>query len=167
MCTASGNVYLNGTLKHTFATGTNAWNAVIGIGVFTVSSVQYVYYVTQASSGTVKVHRSTTDLVTWNDLYKSFTVSTSLPLPTTAYLISSGDYLNIAIKNKIVRIYTVAEVVSDGLVIPEKETISGFTQFQNSFKLYSQLGSNGIQYVWDGSATAPDYRQVWLNQPIL
>ena len=105
--------------------------------------------------------------MTWNDSYKSFSVSTSLPTPTTAYLISSGDYLNIAIKNKIVRIYTVAEVVSDGLVIPEKETITGFTQFQNSFKLYSTLGSTGIQYVWDGSSTAPDYRQAWANLPVL
>lgn len=41
------------------------------------------------------------------------------------------------------------------------------TQFQNNYKVYSNAQSTGIQYIWDGDNTTPDYRQEWLNQPVL
>lgn len=164
-CTASWLVYLNWTLKQTINTGTTEWNQIIWIGTLTVSSVQYVYYVTKTSSGAGKIHRSTTDLATWNISYKSFTVPTATL--TSAFCINSGDYLHIAVKNKIVNIYTVAEVVSDALVLPEKEEITGFTEFQNTFKIYTKRGNSWVQYTWDGSSEFPTYKQVWENLPVL
>lgn len=166
VCTSTGLVYLNGVLKQTINTGTTEWNQIIGIWVLTVSSVQYIYYVTKTSSWAGKIHRSTTDLATWNISYKAYTVATDTTV-ASAFLINTWDYLHIAVKNKIVNIYTVAEVVSDALVLPEKEKITWFTQFQNSFKIYTNLGSTGVQYIWDGTDTVVSYRQTWLNQPVL
>lgn len=164
-CTSSGLVYLNGVLKQTISTGTTEWNQIIGIWLMTVSGTQYIYYVTKTSAGSGKIHRSTTDLATWNISYKSYTVPTSTL--TRAFCINVWSYLHIGIKNKIISIYTIAETMTDSLTLPEKEEITGFTQFQNTFKVYTKLGNSGVQYEWDGSAVAPSYRQVWENLPVL
>lgn len=165
VCTSTGKVYLNGTLKQTISTWTTEWNQIIGIWLLTVSSVQYIYYVTKTSSWAGKIHRSTTDLATFNISYKSFTVPTASI--TRAFCINSGDYLRIWVKNKIINLYNVAEVVSDALVLPEKEEITGFTQFQNTYKIYTKLWNTWVQYTWDGSDTLPSYKQIWENSPVL
>lgn len=75
VCTDTGKVYLDGTLMTTFATGTSPHNIVIGIGVLTIATVQYVYFMTRTSFGAGKIHRSDTSLTTFNVSYRSFTTA--------------------------------------------------------------------------------------------
>ena len=172
VCTSTGKVYLNGVLKQTLATGTTEWNQIIGIGTAIISGVQYIYYVTKTNAGAGKIHRSNINLTTWNVSHKSFTVATGIA--TRAICIYTGDYLYIGIWNKIVSIYIGGEILADtgngtngSITLPQWEYITGFTQFQDSFKIYTRLGNTGVQYGWDGFAIAPTYRQEWRNQPIL
>jgi hypothetical protein len=73
-----------------------------------------------------------------------------------------------------VSIYIGGDILADtgngtngSITLPQGEYITGFTQFQDSFKIYTRLGNTGVQYGWDGFAIAPTYRQEWRNQPIL
>lgn len=111
VCTSTGKVYLNGVLKQTLATASTEHNQVIGIGTATISGIQYIYYVTKTLSGAGKIHRSTTDLATWNISHKSFTVATGVA--TRAICIYTGDYLYIGIRNKVVSIFIGGEILAD------------------------------------------------------
>jgi hypothetical protein len=169
VCTDTGRVYLDGTLMTTFATGTAPHDIIIGIGVLTIATVQYVYYITRTSFGNGKIHRSTTNLGTFDVSYKSYT--TSFGIPNRAFVINNNGQLYFAVKNKVVKLDNV-ETVSDALVLQDQEEIKGFTQFQNSYRIYANTSidsnSSGIQYIWNGLSTSSfDYRQVWENQPVL
>lgn len=165
VCTTAGKVYLDGTLKQTISTGTTNWNIIHAMGTVVVSWVQYIYYVTRTASWVWKIHRSTTDLATFSISHATITTTTLAAFSGWAYTIqTSAGTLFIAINNMIVSLDT-AEAVTVLLTLPRNETIVWFTEFQNNYKIYSNLGSSGIQYLWDGW-DATDYRQVWLNSII-
>lgn len=169
VCTDTGKVYLDGTLMTTFATGTTSHDIVIGIGVLTIATVQYVYFMTRTSFGSGRIHRSDTSLTTFNVSYKTYT--TSFGIADKAFVINNNGQLYFAVKNKVIKLDNI-ETVSDALVLQDQEEIKGFTQFQNSYRIYANTsidsGSSGIQYIWNGSSTSSfDYRQVWENQPVL
>jgi hypothetical protein len=169
VCTNTGRVYLDGTLMTTFATGTTSHDIVIGIGVLTVATVQYVYFMTRTSFGAGKIHRSDSTLTTFNVSYKSFT--TSFGTSQKAFVINNNGQLYFAVKNKVIKLDNV-ETVSDALTLQDQDEIKGFTQFQNTYRIYANTSidsnSSGIQYIWNGSSTSSfDYRQVWEDQPVL
>lgn len=168
VCTDTGKVYLNGTLMTTFATGTTAHNIVIGIGVMTIATVQYVYFMTRTFFGAGKIHRSDTSLTTFNVSYRSFTTSSG---NWWAFVINNNGQLYFAVRNKVIKLDNL-ETVSDALILQDQEYIRWFTQFQNSYRIYANTSldndSSGIQYIWNWSSSSSfDYRQVWENQPVL
>ena len=164
VCLDNGRVYLDWVLKHTFNTGTSAYDEVIGIWVNEVLWVQYVYYITKNSFGNWKIHRSTTDLVTWIDNHKDYQVSSTNP--DFIWIINNAWLLYIAIKNKI---FLLDEdgILQEYLILPASETIMGFTQFQWNYKIYTNVWRTWVQYRWDGFSESPDYRTVWENKPVL
>lgn len=165
VCTESWNIYLDWVLKETISTWTAAFNKVIGIWVMTVSWSQYVYYISSCILWWAQIHRSNSDLSSFTISYKSFV--TSYSIPNKSIIINSNWYLYIWYNNKILSLYSVWEILTDWLILPEKEIITWFTQFQNQYKIYSNLWNSWIQYLWDWSSIEPDYRQIWENQPVL
>ena len=161
VATDTGNVYLDGTLKKTLASGTSAHNRIIGMWAMKISWTNYLYFITRTASWAGKIHRSTTNLATWNEWYKSFDTVNGAS-STYAYSISINWEINFAINNCIINI-DVAETVSTLLTLPEIESVVGFTQFQNQYKIYANFWTTGVQYIWDWTATAADYRQEWDN----
>ena len=164
VATDTWNVYLNGTLKTTFAIWTTAWNRIMAMWVMVVSGTTYFYYCTQTSYWEGKIHRSTTNLWTWNTSYRSFTTANGSSPKVKA--ISWGGEVFFAINNCIVWLDGV-EVCTIRLELPELEKAYGFTYFQNNYKIYTNVGNQWVQYYWDWIDTAPSYRQVWDNQNIL
>jgi len=165
VCLENGKIYLDGTLKTTLATWTAAHDKVKWIGVnIDTGWTQYVYYISKTSSWSWEIHRSTTDLATFNVWYKSYTV-TSWAV-SFVWTINDSWLLYIAVKNKIL-LMDDTEVVQDFLILPAQEEVKWFTQFQGNFKVYTNAQQTGVQYVWDWSTEAPSYRQEWINQPIL
>lgn len=59
------------------------------------------------------------------------------------------------------------EVITDYLTLPAKEEIKGFTQYLWNFTVYSNYANTWVQYKWDWASAYPDYRQEWVNQPVL
>jgi hypothetical protein len=164
VCTDTGNIYLNGTLKQTLNTWTTAFNKVIGIWVMTVSWVSYVYYVSKTSSWSGQIHRSTTDLATFNVSYKTFTTVSNFS--NKAIIIDAWNRLLIGINDKIIQLDNV-EVVTEKLDFRNSEEVTWFTEFQNNYKIYTKSWNSWVQYFWNGTSALPDYRQIWLNQPVL
>lgn len=165
VATDTGNVYLNWTLKQTLATGTSAHNRIIWMGTMKVSSTQYFYFITKSSTGAGKIHRSTTNLTTWDVSYKNYDTVNGTASDSAFSLSINGEVL-FAINNCIVGIDSV-ETVTNRLELPEIEYCVWFTHFQNNYKIYTNFGTTGVQYMWDWFDTAPDYRQEWENQNIL
>lgn len=164
VATDTGNVYLNGTLKTTLSTGTTAWNRIMDMWVNVISWTSYFYFCTQTSSWEWKIHRSTTNLTTWNVSYRSFTTA-NLSSPKVKW-ISTWFGVYFAVNNCVVLLDN-TETTSIALELPKLEEIYWFTYFQNNFKIYTNFGNQGVQYYWDWIDTAPSYRQVWDNQNIL
>lgn len=164
VCTDTGKVYLNGTLKETISTGTSAHNEIYWIWVYTISGTQYVYYITRTSFWTGKVHRSTTNLATFNISYREYTTASSSW--EYVWVIQTPVWVYFWVNNKVFLMDN-SEVVLDYLVLPDKEVIKWFTHFQNSYRIYANLTNTWVHYTWDWASETVDYRQEWYNQPIL
>lgn len=165
VCTADGFVYVDWIYKHRFTRTEPRYNSIIGIGASTDNSGdRYIYYISQTVLGAWEIHRSNMALNTFDDWYATYTTSLS-PSGNCVVLNKAGGII-FSKQNKIINI-SPSGVVTDALVLPEEETIIGITQFQNNYKIYSSVGTSGVQYYWDWSDTVPTYRQVWLNQSIL
>jgi len=164
VCTSSGNVYLNGVLKNTFASNTR----VDGIGVMTNNTwSQFVYYYSAPVAWVWVIHRSNSSLSTFNLAYKSYTATwTVFNDKDEIQVISNNGNLYAAINNCIVELDK-SEVVSNALVLPTEESIYWFTQFQNNFKIYTNIGNSWVQYFWNWTDVLPFYRQIWNNSRIL
>jgi hypothetical protein len=162
VCTDTGKIYLDWESKYTL---TN-FIRVIWIWVMYTWWVQYVYYVSQTSSWSGKIHRSTTDLApaTFIESHRSYT--TSVWIVQKAIIINAWWWLYIATKNKVIEL-DYLEVVRDLLVLTENEKIVWFTSFQNTYRIYSNLENSWIQYIWDWASMFADYKQIWENQSIL
>lgn len=166
ICTSTGKLYLNGTLMHTLATGTGAHNVVRGIGTNIVSGVVYLYFISDTSFGSGKIHRTTADLVTLNVSHLSYTTWTSGNSSSSVGISFKGNSLMFTKANKVFTISD-TEILATALTLPENEEIVNITSFQNNFKIYANLKVTGVQYVWNGDETTPDYRQEWLNQKVM
>ena len=164
VCTDTWKVYLDWVLKQTISTWTWAYNRVSKVWVMYSWTIQYIYYITETTWWNGKIHRSTTDLVTFNISYRSFATDTPVSIFTS--IIPYSAWLYFATWNKVIEI-NYLEVVTDLLVLPKAEKITGFSQFQNNFRIYTSIVNCWIQYFWDWQSALPDYRQVWENQPIL
>ena len=164
VCTSTWNVYLDWVLKQTISTWTSAWNKIIWIWIMFVSWVQYIYYVTQTNWWSGQIHRSTTDLATFTISHRSYT--TSSYNRTRAFVIEYWAWIYFATWNKVIFV-DLNEIVSDKLTLVYNEEIVWFTEFQNNFKVYSNLENTWIQYIWDWVSLLPDYRQKFKNQRIL
>lgn len=165
VCLENWKIYLDWVLKTTFSTGTSAHDEIKWIGVNeNLLWTQYVYYITKTSFGNGKIHRSTTDLATFNVSYREFTVASG----NSGFVgvINDTGLMYLAINNKIL-LMEQDEIVQDFLLLPKQEVIAGFTQFQWKFKIYSNLINTWVQYTWDWISEAISYRQEWINQPIL
>jgi len=165
VCTDTGRVYLNGTLKKTFSTGTTPHNRIYGIGVNTKSDwTQYIYYVTGTSFWTGKIHRSTTDLSTFTDNHREYEVASGSI--DYVWVINNVWLLYLAMSNKVF-ILDREEILLDYLVLPDKEKIRFISQFQTDFTILTNNVNTWVHYIWDWASTNPKYRQEWANQPIL
>lgn len=164
ICTSSGNVYLNGVLKNTFTSNTR----VDWIGVMTNSTgSQFVYYYSTPVAGAWVIHRSTSSLSTFIQGHRSYAATGTIYNDNSIIqIINNNGLLYATICNCIVELDK-TEVVSNALILPTEESIYGFTQFQNNFKIYTNLGNSWVQYFWDGEANLPYYRQLWNNQRVL
>jgi hypothetical protein len=149
----------------TLVDGTQPYNRIRGIGTMVVSGTQYLYYFTDTFFGNGQIHRSPTDLSSFNLAYRTYTTSAGTSASNVTVLKKAGDLL-FHKNNKVMRLSSI-EVVDDRLELPSTEVIVRMTQFQNNYKVYSNSQSTGVQYVWDGDNTTPDYRQEWVNQPVL
>lgn len=160
VCTDTGKIYLDGTLKTTLATGTSAFDKVLSIGYQVVSGTKYIYYISSSSSGAWKVHRSTTDLATFIASHKSYSGTQSLYQLSTALYSNGTLYFNI--NNSVYTIDT-AETLTTALTLWVGEWTTAITEFQNNIKIYSNLWSTGVLYIWNGTESAPDYRVQYPN----
>ena len=165
VCLENWKTYLNWVLKTTFNTWTSAHDEIEWIWVNeNLLWDQYIYYITKTVFWAWKIHRSTTDLATFNVSYRSFTVASGNS--GFVWVINDTGLMYIGINNKIL-LMEQDEIVQEFLLLPTQEIISWFTQFQGTFKIYTNLINTWVQYVWDGVSEAISYRQEWLNQPIL
>lgn len=165
VCTDTGRVYLDWVLKQTINTGTSAHNRILCFGVNEdLAGTQYVYYVTLTSSGTGKIHRSTTDLNTWNISYRTFT--TSAGNPEKMFMINNTGIMYIFAKN-YVYIMEKNETVVEYMILPNLEEIRGVSMYLWNFRIYTNTVNSWVQYTWDGVSESPNTRQEWKNQPIL
>ena len=165
VCLENGKLFLDWVLKQTIATWTTPHNRIYGIWVNEDTWwTQYVYYISWTSSWTWRIHRSTTNLWTFDINHISYSVS---PWNTGfVWVINDAWLLFIATRNKVFQLDK-SEVFEELLVLPNQEEIMWFTQFQGNFKVYSNAVNTWLQYVWDWSTAAPRYRQEWINQPVL
>lgn len=85
-----------------------------------------MYYVTQTSSGTGKIHRSTTDLNAWNISYRNFT--TSAGNPEKMFMINNTGLMYIFAKN-YVYIMEKNETVVEYMILPSLEEIRGVSMY--------------------------------------
>jgi len=138
ICTNTGKLYLNGTLMHTLATGTGAHNIVRGIGTNIVSGVVYLYFISDTSSGSGKIHRTTANLVTLNVSHLSYTTWADANGASNVGISKSGSSLLFTKSNKVFSISN-TEVQTTPLTLPESEEIVNITKFQNNFKIYANL----------------------------
>jgi len=163
-CLTNGKIYLGWTLKYTLNTWTSAWDRITWIGINFISWVQYYYMITESSSGTVKIHKFNSSLVYQSTLASTITVQTWTL--KRAFTISSTWNLYIALMNKVYVIDS-WEVLEEQLELPSEEYISWFTEFQDTFKIYTNKQNIGVQYVWDWVNTTIRYRQEWVNLNIM
>lgn len=122
VCLTNGKVYLDGTLKHTFAGNKD----VTAMFVMTYSGTQYVYYV-----ATDTIHRSTLSLGTFvedivafdGESAKKFAIR--FPL---GFFITSGSHNVYQLDN--------TQVITKVIALPDDGYITGFTNFQDQYKVY-------------------------------
>lgn len=164
-CLENGKIYLNGVLKETINTGTNAHNRVIGIWVNEASTwIQYVYYITETSLGQGRIHRSTTDLATFDIEYRQFETS-SLPADKCTVINTTG-LLYIFINDRVFVMENI-EVVQEFLAIWKTEEIMYAYEYAGKYRIYANNWDTGIEYTWDWFAEAPSARQEFKSKPFL
>lgn len=165
VCTETWNIYLNWVLKTTINTWTTVHNRVAWIWANQASNgTMYIYYITQTSFGSWVIHRSTTNLWTFNISYRTYDVA-----PWSVWIIKTinrANSLYIPVKNKVLNLNNL-EVINEYLILQNTETIKYMSQFQWNMRVYSNLWNTCIQYIWDWYSILPDWRQEWYNQPIL
>jgi len=166
VCTETGKIYLNGTLMTTFVSGTVAYNRVHAINVWYEWGTQYLYYFTGTSFWAGQIHRSNTSLSSFDTgSYPIAYTTATWTSGSNVSTINDGWIIYFAKNNKVLTLD--AWVVSTVITFQENEIAVALTSFQNNFKIYTNKLSTGIQYIWNGVDTAPDYRQEWINQPIM
>lgn len=165
VCTDTGKIYLDGVLKTTLATGTDAHDEILTVWVNEDTlGTQYIYYISKTSFGAWEIHRSTTDLSTFNVWYRTYT--TSSWNPEDAFVINNVWLLYIGVKN-VVFIMDKDEIVLDYLNLPDQEEIKGISMYLWNFRIYANSKNTGIQYIWDWASELPRSRQEWSNQPVM
>lgn len=163
VCLNNWKITLDWSLKTTFSTWTTAWNQVIWIWAWKVSSTQYIYYVTRNDSWTVKIHRSNTWVTSFDVSYKSFSVAVWWWSNTRAYCINNNNNLYIATRNVVAVMDLNTEDVTVVLELPWDEEIRWFTLFQDNFTIYTNKWNWSKQYKWDWIDALPYYSQEWIN----
>lgn len=174
VCLENGKIYLDWTLKTTLNTGTIAHNRVRGVGyIWDVSWTWYLYYVTEIESGwfTAKIHRSTENLWTFTVWHKTLTLQNNRFINKNVPIISETTRLVIGIRDKIFELDN-AETVTTLFTLWKYEEIVWITEFQNNYKIYTSVQTTNVfaswmQYFWDWTSDAFDYRVPWVNLPIL
>jgi hypothetical protein len=86
-----------------------------------VSGTQYLYYISDTAFGTGQIHRSTTDLATFNTNHRSFTTSAGQSDSKVSIVKKAGNLI-FSKNNKVIQLDTL-EVVSDKLILPAIEVI--------------------------------------------
>jgi len=165
VCLENWKIYLDWVLKETLSTWTNAYDEVVWIWVNEdLTWTQYIYYITATSFWSWKIHRSTTDLATFDVSYRDFSVAKGNSW--FVWVINDTGLMYLGINNKVF-LMEQDEIVQEFLLLPKQEVIVWFTQFQGTFKIYTNLINTWVQYIWDWVSEAISYRQEWENQPIL
>jgi len=165
VCLHNWKIFFNWVLKTTLVSTTTAHNRVYWIWVNEdLTWTQYVYYVTWTSFWAWKIHRSTTNLATFDVAFKAYTVSSWNTW--FVWVINNVWLMYIAVKNKVF-LMEQDEIVQTYLTLPDNEWIKWFTQFQWRFKIYTSIWNTGVQYIWNWVSTAVLYRQEWINLPVL
>ena len=165
VCLENGKIFLNWVLKTTLNTWTNAHNRIYWIWVNeNLLWEQYVYYISWTSFWSWKIHRSTTTLSAFDVSYREYTITSWWS--EFVWTINDVWFLYIATWNKVFLLES-DEIVQDFLILPSQEIIMWFTQFQWTYKIYTNSINTWIQYIWDWVSEAISYRQEWINQPVL
>lgn len=154
VCLANGKIYLDGTLKTTI-TGNKDITSVF---VMTYSSTQYVYYV-----ATDTIHRSTINLGTFVEDVVTFDGESSKKFAIrfpTGFFFTGWNHKIFQLDN--------TQVNTEVLALPDDGYITGFTRFQDQYKIYwtQDGGGKSIEYLWDGFSSTILYSVSFDNLPI-
>lgn len=167
ICLSNWKVYFGATNVFTLAEATTEYNKIIWIGYQNVSWTEYLYYFTDTSSWTWKVHRTDID---WNSISTNvltYTVKQQSE-DVRAYCINYTWNLYVATSNKVF-IMDNTWVLEEALELESNWFISWFTQFQDRFNIYmNKRYATWKQYVWSWvDWTEPYYAQEWYWLPVL
>lgn len=162
-CTSSGKIYIDWTLKTTLSTWNSSWDKVRA--VWRMWNYYYLISESYTSTWEFKIHRANSDFSSFNVSYRSWTVAWWI---TASWVkaISINWQVVFWIVNKIFTLYS-TETVNESLALPTIENIVWMTQFQDKFRIYTNLFTTWVQYIWDWVATAPDYRTPYENWQFL
>lgn len=170
VCLDNGKVYIDDTLKFTISTGTSAWNRVLWLGYISdVSWTPYIYLISDTSSWTGKIHKCPTNLSTHTASYITYETSWSVILDKIPVINETTRFV-FWVNNKVFEMDN-QEVITQYLEFPDNEEVSAITEFQNFYKVYSNIVSSSpvswIRRGWDWTSYEVDYKIHWKNTPIL
>lgn len=172
ICTDTWNVYKNWTLKFTLNTWNNGHNRVYWVGSLYVSWIQYLYFISGTTNFSLtealwKIHKVNIDITLNTHSYRDYNSYYGTKSHGSIFVIDNWSNFLFWKWNRIIE-FSKNEIVINKISLKEKTEIVWFTQFQNNYKIYSNIWENiWRQDIWNGSDTSVNSTQFWNNQPIL
>lgn len=166
-CCNDWKVYLDWVLKQTINTWTSAHNRIIWMAYMNVSWTDYLYFISKTSSWGWEIHRATLNLATWNIWHISYTANSwAWNITDKAPTISEAARFIFGVWWRVFEVDN-AETLTTKLTLPNIEDVLWITVFQNQYKVYTNTqNEHTVQYSWDGSSTAFDYKTDWQWTPL-
>lgn len=171
VCLDNGKVYLDWVLKTTISTGTANFDEIIGVWyIADVSWTDRLYYVSNLSFNTGKIHRSNDDLSSFDVSYKEFNTWGNGLLNDSVSILSESDRILIGVRDRVFELDSLEDITTK-IQLNKWEEIVKLTEFQNQYRIYSSIlsGSTFVswkQYNWDWLNVTINYNINWNNLPL-
>ena len=174
VCLDNGKIYLDWDQPWDLKTTLVSWNAhenkIRAIWYLNVWGTDYLYYFTETSNWSWKMHRSDTALTSFSINHKSFVVN-GWNVITEYPIIQEAARFVIWINNTIFEVDNITEDLTEKLEFSDYEKVVWMTVFQNNYRIYSSVWespfTHWIQYFWDWVSLEYDYKISWNNLPFL
>lgn len=152
VCLDDWRVYVWSTLKFTINTWTSAWNRVLWVGYISdVSWTSYLYFISDTSIGTGKIHRVPTTIASHTASYLTYTTEWSVILDKIPVINETTRFI-FWVNNKVFEVDN-QEVITNYITFPNNQEMVAITEFQNRYTLYYNTISTSpihwYQAYWD------------------